>query len=65
MPLIELFEGFYVDPDLVAAVKATGKDTSALFTTGQSAVDGGFHVPYTAAEVVQQLNDALNEEGEE
>ena len=57
MPLFELYEGFFVDPDLVAVVKATGDDQCALFTSGQSAVDGGFAIPYAAAEVVEKIND--------
>ena len=65
--LIELTEGFFVDPDLVAVVKATGKKQCALFTAGQSAVDEGFTVPYSAEEVVEQLNDAVKDlyEGDE
>jgi hypothetical protein len=60
--LIELVEGFYVDPFNVAVVKATDENTCALFTPGQSAIDGGFTVPYSAADVVEQLNDAVEEE---
>ena len=62
MPLIELYEGFFVNPDEVAVVKATGEDQCALFTTGQSAVDEGFHLPYGAAEVAEQINDAYDED---
>jgi coenzyme F420-reducing hydrogenase gamma subunit len=59
--LIELFEGFFVNPDDVSVVKAMGKKTSALFTVGQSAVDGGFTVPYRAKEVVERVNDACEQ----
>jgi hypothetical protein len=51
-------------------VKATGDETCALFTSGQSAVDGGFHLPYSADDVAKQLNEAeeelySDEEGED
>jgi len=62
--LIELAEGFFVDPELVAVVKVTDKDECALFTVGQSAMDGGFHLDYSAQEVVEQVNEALTEDGE-
>jgi hypothetical protein len=60
--LIELVEGFYINPKLVAVVKVADEDTCALFTTGQSAVDGGFTLPFSAEEVTQQINDAEDEE---
>jgi hypothetical protein len=62
--LVEITDGFFCDPELVAVVKATGKNKSALFTAGQSAVDGGFALPYEAAEVTQEINDALDRMGE-
>ena len=65
---VKLFEGFFVDPDLVAVIKATGIDECALFTAGQSAIDGGFHIPYSAEEVDMALDEgeALDEDdGEE
>lgn len=68
MPMIELYEGFYVNVGneiQVAVVKATGDDTCALFTPGQSAVGEGFLVPYSADQVCQQLNDAEQELFEE
>lgn len=55
--LVHLYTGFYVDPELVAVVKATGKKSCALFTAGQSATDAGFALPYSAAEIVDELND--------
>jgi hypothetical protein len=61
--LIELVEDFYVNPEMVAVVKVTDKNQCALFTNGQSAMDGGFTLPYSAEEVVESLNDAL--EGED
>jgi hypothetical protein len=59
--LIELFEGFFVNPEAAVVVKATGEGQCALFTAGQSATDGGFTVPYDAAEVAEQINDACEE----
>jgi hypothetical protein len=59
--LIELGEGFFVNPEDVAVVKATGEGKCALFTVGQSAVDGGFHIPYDAQEISQHVNDACEE----
>lgn len=61
MPMIELFEGFFVSIDEVAVVKSTGDAECALFTSGQSAIDEGFRIPYSAAEVAEKLNDAENE----
>jgi hypothetical protein len=63
--LIELFEGFFVNPEEVAVVKATGEKECALFTIGQSAVDEGFHIPYAAADVAEQINDAFEDAEEE
>jgi hypothetical protein len=60
--LIELVEGFFVEPDFVAVVKATGEDRCAIFTPGQSATDGGFTVPYSAAQVAEHVNDAMEEQ---
>jgi hypothetical protein len=55
--LIELMEGFYFDPDTGTVVKATGKDECALFPSGASAVDGGFHLPCAAEEAAEAIND--------
>lgn len=69
--LIEITEGFWAEPELVAVVKATGDEECAVFTAGQSAIDGGFKLNYPAGEVAQALNDALetpympDEDGEE
>jgi hypothetical protein len=59
--LIELYEGFFINPEQVAVVKAVDEGQCALFTAGQSAVDEGFLVPYSAQEVFEQLNDAEQE----
>jgi hypothetical protein len=64
--LIELTKGFFVNPETVAVVKATDEDACALFTCGQSAVDGGFHLPYSAESVAVAIDDEeeLDEEDE-
>lgn len=65
--LVEIYEGFFCDPEEVAVVKTTGKDMCAVFTQGQSAMDGGFALPYAAEEVAAHVNDAIEnmyEEGE-
>lgn len=63
--LVEIVEGFFCDPELVAVVKTTDKDSCAVFTAGQSAVDGGFTLKYSAEQVAQEVNDALEEQNEE
>lgn len=60
--LFELVEGFFVNPKTVAVVKATGEDGCVLFTSGQSAVDGGFTLPSSAERVAEEINDADEEE---
>lgn len=56
--LIELVEGFFVDPEMVTVVKAAGDNKCTLWVTGQGALDG-FVLDYPASEVVEHLNDAL------
>jgi hypothetical protein len=62
MPMIELHEGFYVriGSDIAFAVVKASSDgeSCSAFTDGQSAVDGGFLIPYKASEVCEQLDDA-------
>jgi len=57
--MIQLVPGFWVNPELVAIVKETGEDECALFISGQSATDGGFHLPYKAEQVAEVIDDAL------
>ena len=63
--LIELFEGFFVNPELVAVVRASDGGKSALYTAGQSAVDDGFYIPYPADQVVEELNELDDEADDE
>jgi hypothetical protein len=62
--MIELVEGFWVEPDKVTVVKAIDKDRCAIWVDGQSALDG-FTLDYPADEVVEALNDELYEDEEE
>jgi hypothetical protein len=59
--LLELAKGFFVNPNNVAVVKATGEEECALFTCGQSAVDGGFQLPYSAESVAGAIDDEESE----
>ena len=61
----QLTDGFFCNPKLVAVVKATGEEESALFTVGQSAVDGGFKLNYRAEDVVAALEEEDGGEEEE
>lgn len=69
MPMIELFEGFYVriGREIAFAVVAASEDgkSCAAFTDGQSAVGDAFTLPYPAEEVAEKLNDAEQELFEE
>ena len=57
--MIEIIEGVWVDPRHVAVVKRVGDDKCALFTSGQSAVDGGFLIERSAEEVVDEIEWAM------
>ncbi len=67
--MIELVEGFWVDPWEVKIVKAINKESCLLYVTGEGAMDG--HVlDYPADEVVQAILDEREksdqvDEGEE
>jgi len=57
--MIELADGIFIAPEHVVAVKKIDDGQCALFFIGQSAVDGGFLLPYSAEEVSEAINDAL------
>lgn len=58
--MIELLEGFWVDPFEVKIVKAIDERSCLLFVTGEGAMDG--HVlDYPAEEVVDAVIEARNE----
>lgn len=62
--MIELVDGFWVDPWEVKVVRKTGEEKCVLYVTGEGAMDG--HVlDYSTEDVVQAIMDARNEEGEE
>jgi hypothetical protein len=56
--MIELVDGFWINPAKVTVIKANGKDSCTLWVRGQSAMDG-FVLDYPADEVVELLHDAL------
>lgn len=62
--MIELVEGFWVNPDKVTVIKAISDESCALWVKGQGAMDG-FVLEYAAEEVVELLHDALYGEDEE
>lgn len=62
--MIELVEGFWIEPEKVSAVKSAGKDKCVLFMDGQSALEGYF-LDYDAEEVVQVIEDHFSEDTEE
>lgn len=59
--MIELVEGFWVDPWEVKIVKSISEKKCTLYVTGEGYMDG--HVlDYPAEEVVQAVEDARAEE---
>ena len=61
--MIELLEGFWIDPWDVVIIKRIDDKSCLLYATGEGAMDG--HVlEYTAEEVVQAVMDAREESGE-
>ena len=59
--MIELVEGFWVDPFEVKIVKKIDEKSCTLYVTGEGAMDG--HVlPYPAEEVVDAVIDSRNED---
>ncbi len=59
--MIEIADGVFVQPSLVALVREVGDNKCALFTAGQSATDGGFLIDKDAVDVAEKLDDALDE----
>jgi hypothetical protein len=59
--VIELVEGFFVDPHAVTVIKAIPDSKCALWVTGQSALDG-FVLDYPADEVAEAVADACEPE---
>ena len=62
--MIELVEGFWVDPFQVTVVKSISENKCSLWVYGQSATEG-FVLDYPAEEVVQAIIDARVEDEEE
>lgn len=62
--IIEIVEGVWLDPWSVTVIKKIDEDKCALWTTGQSALEG-FVLEYPADEVAQAVNDARAESDED
>ena len=60
--MIEIVDGVFVNPRKVAVIKEVDKDKCALFTSGQSAVDGGFLIDRPAIEVAEEIANELEEQ---
>ena len=58
--MIELVEGVWLDPWSVTLIKKISDGKCALWTTGQSALEG-FVLDYDAGEVAEAVIDARNE----
>ncbi len=61
--MIELVEGFWVDPFAVTIVRAIDDKSCNLYVTGEGAMSG-HTLPYPAEEVVQAVLDAREEADE-
>jgi hypothetical protein len=62
--MIEIDDGFFVDPYSVTVVKAGGKKRCVIFVTGQSALDG-FVINRPALEVATDIVEELQENDDE
>jgi hypothetical protein len=62
--MIELVEGFWVDPWDVKVIKTINETSCSLWVSGQSATEG-FVIPYPPEDVVQAVIDAREESEEE
>ena len=62
--MIELADGFFVQPSEVAAVKSAGEGKSILYLKGQSALEG-FVVEGEALDIADKVDEELDEELDE
>lgn len=62
--MIELVDGFWLNPDKVTVVKSISAKKCSLWVKGQGAMDG-FVLDYPAEEIIDLLHDALYGEEEE
>jgi hypothetical protein len=60
--MIELVDGVFVQPEKVALIRALGTGKCAVFTDGQSAVDGGFLIEMEAVDAADKIDEALEDE---
>jgi hypothetical protein len=61
--MIEIYDGFFVNPWKVTVIKTAGKDKCVLYVSGQSALDG-FVVDRDALEVATDIVEAQREDDE-
>jgi hypothetical protein len=59
--MIEISDGFFVQPSEVAAVKSTGEGKSILYLKGQSALEG-FVLEGEALDIADRVDGALDED---
>ena len=62
--MIEVSEGFFVQPEEVAAVKSAGNGKSVLYLKGQSALEG-FVIEGEAVDVAERVDEELEEYDDE
>lgn len=52
------FNDDYFNYDHISVVRQAGRDQSIIFTSGQSAIDGGFLIDMSIEDVLDVLEDA-------
>jgi hypothetical protein len=62
--MIEIVEGFWIDPWDVKVIKKIDETSCSLWISGQAATEG-FVIPYPPEDVVQAVIDAREESEEE
>jgi hypothetical protein len=62
--MIEIDDGFYVNPFEVSAIKTAGKDKCVLYLSGQSALEG-FVIERDALEAATDILEAMNDNDED
>jgi hypothetical protein len=61
----DISDDLAVLPGNIAAVKRLDDGSCAIFTTGQPATDGGFHVARPWEDVIEELNEELADEDDD
>lgn len=60
--MIEIAPGMWIAPEHVAVVRDAGRGKCQMFTVGQSAVDEGFLIEEDAEAVVEDIENAKEED---